>query len=459
MRAWAAAVVVLLAGCTAPPPPDAGPAPLPTGLLAAEAGPGFFLLPHAGGELAFSSTGHARIELFGPDDQRLGSLELGSLLGAEPVRIERPAGDHVLHIVSADGRLSVASGGAEARLHPLPLQVERSLLLEEPGGLGLSLPVGGGPPVAATRNVTFQRVPVGLRAVVVGTFDEVQVDAQGAGLAYRGEALGSYPLFFQGGRHELAGTFDPDGVRDGNLTAHVTASSLQGTVLLEATTYVRRLPPAGLPTVAAPPQTAFLYGFLPDGPVEFHVADGARSLVLEGGPDGAAVALFGPTDRPLGAYTVAAGARRALAVPGGGPYVAALLAGNATLGADAAPAAFDLRPLQTSVVSGPKGYAGSEGAYGAAEEPVAAGGVPYRVEAFRFGPGFAGLTSFDCPGDAAVRLRQGGETLYGWVGGNATVPDAVASGLLDGTPLSVWHDDHGDDGCGRPGVLVRSYTR
>ncbi|MEA3189497.1 MAG: hypothetical protein QOD77_79 [Thermoplasmata archaeon] len=459
MRAWAAAVIVLLAGCTAPPPPDSSVLPaIPGGLLPGEAGEGFFLLPHAGGELAFGVAGTAHIELYGPDDVRLGSLTLGGLLGAEPVRLQRPPGAHVLHVASLEGKLRVESGGAEARLHPLILQAERVVLAEGQGSLVPPLPFAFGAPVATSLNVSFSRAPVGLQALVLGSFSEVRVEVDGVGRAYEAAASSTNPFVFTGDRQDLTGSFDPEGVRDGNLTAHVSVVDLQGTVLLEATTYVRSLPPAALPSAPATQPPTFPYGFLPrDKPVLFQVAPDARALTLDGGPDGALVALFGPADQRLGAYGVAANGRLAIAVPEGGDYVAALLTGNATLGADAAPAAFDFRPLAVTVVTAPDNPAGESDSYAAAEQPLQPAGVVYYVEATPL----AGrdLLPVQCSDSTGVRLRQGGEGILAWFAEAPMAPAAASSALLDGSPLMVWHDGQGDDGCGRAGVAAHGYTR
>jgi len=232
--------------------------------------------------------------------------------------------------------------------------------------------------------------------------------------------------------------------------------------------------PAGQDLVEAsvePPR--FTYGRLPAVPVQFDVAPEARQVVflaagtqaqapakaLAGYDGDAWVALFGPGDERVATVDVPPGHSAIVHVEHPGRYVAALLAGNASVGADAAPSDFALTPARVSATDLPAASASPDG-YGqsnATFTPDAGTGVLFDarpVVVFTVST----LPSLAC-GDEALRLLEGETPLaaWHWQWGAPVVP---AGALLHGGPATAWSDSTGNpSGCPHEAIRFLAYHR
>ncbi|HLF16324.1 MAG TPA: hypothetical protein VI796_02695, partial [Candidatus Thermoplasmatota archaeon] len=149
-----------------------------------------------------------------------------------------------------------------------------------------------------------------------------------------------------------------------------------------------------------------------------------------------------------------------VAVDEEGTYVAYALAGNVLLGADRAPADFEMHPLQVVEDTYPHtrpGGAPSNTNYGQATEEVSPPGVPYALRAGTTTGGFTAFpTEVSCTEDGLLRLTQGNETIgLQW---SEADPWPVAALYLDGGPLAVWHDGFGFDGCPHRALTLSFYV-
>jgi len=500
LRLLAAAVIVpLLAGCAGPAAGPSAPAPGAVTAAGLEAG-GYYAFVHAGGELALAMRGNgsADLVLYGADGARVShvGLDAGQASGRF-VLDGLPPQELVVEAKAVNGTLDIRSRGhAVDTFTPLPTHVERHVLLEaRQDAVGLVGLPGTLPPAHASLDVALLRAPAELRLLGRGSFDDVQVEVTGKGgpvLQARlsgGIVAPAFASFFA----EMPADFLPENVRDGALNATVTAQGFQGVLVLEAESFSLARPAGG---AAAPAQgpAPFSFGKLPDKPVGFSVRSGTRHLYLwhEAGPGEASaaracgqagnvsarkpcaegpaahVALFGPDDRRVATVDVPANGTVVIpvgAVASVGTWVAVVLDGEADLGADRAPGDLELHPLAVTHVRAPAAAAGgSDGSYGAAEEPVAPAGTPFAMDVVEVGSG-----PFDTPPPpmgtscppSALALRQGGETIGAWgFGLSSPQPSdgSDAARLLAAGPLTAWHDDFGP-GCARLGLDVSSYQR
>jgi hypothetical protein len=489
-----AALLPLLAGCFGGPAPAAPPAP-PLAATAAdlEAG-GFYAFRHAGGDLvlAMPANGSAEVVLYGADDTRVGHIGLGAAQATGRFVLDGlAAGELVLDVLSVNGTLDVRSGGvAVTAFRPLPLHAERHVLTVR-DSQAPSIPLVLDRPLDEAANVSLLRAPSAIRILEhAATFQDLQVVVSGRdGVVYEVDLNGNPPVL--PGDSVLPGEGFPENVRDGELTVTMRSSSFRGTLLLEAASYSRAAvdgggahPASGVPR--------FTYGLLPDQPVSFEVREGAKQVYLwveAGGPsqattsssrpssstacaarssagcgdDRPAVALFGPHDERVATVLVPANGTVAVPVREAGKWVAVLLRGEATLGADAVPGDFELHPLGTVQATTPSASAGgSDGSYGESREPLAVQGVPYHLDAAFEYPGatfvgFPGFTLTGC-GDPTLAVLRAGETVAAW--GYATVadPDWEPDLYLGDGALEAAHSDYGD-ACGRLVAVVTGYER
>jgi hypothetical protein len=439
---------LLLAGCaaTAPSPPEPPAAPS----LAPEAG-GFYAVRHGGGDLVLDADGLAQVELWGPDDARMGELMLGH--GAPIVLGELGPGEYVLRPLALNGTLSIRSDEAEPPLRPLPHHAERHLLVQR-SRASPEVPFARPPPEQLLVEVSLQRAPAAMRLLADGSHHEMSVRVQGAAgtvleADHAGQSLYLPPPFDDGGLREVPSRFHRENARDRALTASLLLYGLDGSLVLEALSY-SRAEPERLPAFAAA-EPAYVYGELPRQPVAFEVADSARWLVVDPGAGHAGVVLFDAQGRRLGLVEAKA-APVAVQVPARPGLIAYLALGNATLGADAAPESFGLHPVEVRETFAPATAAGTPGTYGQAEAPVRVRGTLFEaVPETRPSRDFIPLSCG--PVAAAIALRQGNETVAAWgFGGPGPLPAGLF--LRDG-PATLLHDGHGDSGCGRAGLLLR----
>lgn len=482
-QALAIAVLVagpLLAGCLqgdAPPVPDVGVA-----AAALEVGH-YYAVRHAGGSLTFTLAGQgdASFELYSADDQRLGSVAFASSSGGTGLhRIDGvAAGDVVLRILTLNGTLQVQSAArpVEAFL-PLLTNVERLLVIDRAPRSGVpllpafGLPLPGQEAADETISLFFPRAPAALRVLGNGPWTNLSVTVRNdAGVMLAAADVGFVDPDLLGSPRSLQalpGTLTPSALRAGAATAHVRAEDLGGAIVLEVETFSRVALPT-TPSSGIDANVPFTYGPLAAGPQAFTVHERARTLHAWN-PHGtlpAAVALFGPHDEALGVLRIPPASSVLQAVSGGGEYVAVLLAGNASLGADRTPAAFDLRPLEVQQQAAPSAVAGANGRYALANETLDG----ERVYALQLGSiespptgvlESPGLTT-GCDGGRFLRVTQGSEALAvvqetsEGLRGMETL--ALGSLVLRGEGLQVQHDGFGDDGCNRPVVVALRYVR
>ncbi|HEX2065339.1 MAG TPA: hypothetical protein VHI93_00865, partial [Candidatus Thermoplasmatota archaeon] len=386
-------------------------------------------------------------------------------------------GDYVVRMLEVNGTLRIDSGGGAPALRPLATHVERHVLLQEPPGTAPALPGGGLPGVPArapaerSLDLRLLRAPTSLRLLAAGDYASLEVELHSPlGPILSAKAVGFATLSGIGpaGLAEVESEFHGENVRDGHLAGHVRAQDLEGVVLLEAASFSRAEPPAldAAPTRASP---RFSYGHLPDVPARFQTGPRASQILLRGDPtpDGNRtwVGLFDGHGRRLGALPVEAGATLAVPVAASTTYVVALLRGNATLGADAAPSDFELHPLRVRAQTLPAEGAGRGGEYGQGAADADGGGV-FAVEPVLVstGPGTFPLGEPFLNGclEGTVRVAQGNETLGHWDGRALQRfarpdPGHAALRVRDG-PLRVQDDGFGTAGCPRLAVQLRSFV-
>jgi hypothetical protein len=265
---------------------------------------------------------------------------------------------------------------------------------------------------------------------------------------------------------DVGGTFQAENVKDGHLTGTLDADAFEGTVILESRSYSRAEPVASSTSTGsagpfAPPEgkPAFSYGALPSVPVRFQTGPRATQLLLQGnafeGGNRTWVTLFDDHGGRIGTWSVATKSTVAIPVAPSATYIAARLRGNATLGADAAPADFDLHPMQvrSQVVPGPP--AGNGRDYGMATEAIDGAGV-YGIEAIEEvpSPSPATVAQGQCPTGLLVRVAQRNETLGAWGDERGPVAFSDAALRLHDGPLEVVYDGVGANGCAHPAARV-----
>lgn len=469
---WGAvAALLLLAGCLqAADPPRAEPArwsPLlvpDAGLRAGQ----FYAFDHPGGtlEATLADGREASFALHAPDDRRLGTHHLSG--GDPPPRLTLgplPAGPHVLHVISLNGTIGLEAS-RELRFAPLPTHVERHILAQEPHGAVPSVPFVPRGTVDEPLEVDLRHPPTALRLLSDGDFGRLEVVLRDeAGPVLESEWGGPFlDQPFYRSLEEVPSVFHGERAVGRNLTGKLSAEDLQGVVLLESWSYSRRLPQGqdGVHEATAPPR--FSYGRLPQAPVAFHVASGAKTLVAwteepaKPKQEASWVLVFDAQDRKLASLPVLPGTYTAVDVRGGGEYVAVLLGGNATLGSDASPKTVGFRPLDVRTATLPEHPAGKDGEYGQDEETVAGEGILFDVR-----PAIADDRIFlpapiDCPPSPSVRVLQDGETLGAWGPAWRAAPTPVGALLGDGD-TTVWHDGFGPSACSRWAAEAFAYVR
>jgi hypothetical protein len=475
----AALVVALLAlpflaGCAQPSAPAAlgidavGPEQLQAGR--------FYAFHHGGGSLslAVAGNGSAEIVLYGADDTRVGRVGLGQTGGRFVVEAQ-PAGEMVVEVLAVNGTLDLRAGAsAVARYVELTRHVERHVLLQAPRGplAGTALSsLTGSQPASAETDLHLRRAPSALRLLLDGAASDLSVQIAGRDGTVLQAHLDADPLFAVGpsgfALQPLPAMVYEENLRGPTYTALASAAGFEGVLILEAESFSRARP---VPHQAEPTQqdARFTYGLLPDQPVAFDVHRDAKTLLLwHGECDGECpdtlVALFGPDDRRVATVRLLPNATLAVPVHRPGAWVAVLLGGTATLGADRVPADFELHPLGVLASTSPAGHAGDQGNYGQAREQAAVAGVPFRVQVREdFGrglsttpPGFLGLLGCAPP---SLRVLQGNETLAAWGFRNLEGPPLDPQSLLREGPLDLVHDDFGV-GCPRFVLTVEGYQR
>jgi hypothetical protein len=469
---WGAvAALLLLAGClqTADPPRAEVPRWSPFLVTDAELEAGrFYAFDHPGGtlEATLADGREASFALHAPDDRRLGTHHLSG--GDPPPRLTLgplPVGSHVLHVLSLNGTLGLHAS-RELRFAPLPTHVERHVLAQEPHGPAPPFPFIPRGTVEEPLAVGLRRPPTLMRLLSDGSYGHLEVVLRDeAGPVLESEWGGPFldQPFFRS-LEEVPSTFHGDRAVGRNLTGKLSAEDLQGVVLLESWSYSRALPHGQdrVHALDAPPR--FSYGRLPQAPVAFHVAADAKTLVAwSEGPakpkQGTAwVLVFDAEDRKVASLPVEPGTYTAMDVRGGGEYVAVLLGGNATLGADASPATLGLRPLDVRGKTFPKDPAGKDGEYAQEEGTAAAEGVLFDVRPARADDRLFLPSPIDCPPGPSLRVLQHGETLGAW--GPSWDPARTPVGVLLGDgEASLWHDGFGPSACSRWAAETVAYVR
>lgn len=461
-RALVLLLLLPLAGCVGSEE-AAGPAPLHTGVDAAgvEAG-GFYAFEHAGGRLELGVAGGGRldVELYDGSDRRVAGVRLDGAASA-PVTVTVDAGTPVLHVRDLDGTLDLHSHDRPVqRFWPLPVHLERHVLVQRDDDAVLPLPgFPSGERVDASAVLDLPRAPTGMRVLLNGRADDLSVEARTPlGLVY--EAVGGFggTTFAQGSQlRPLPGEYHPGASQQGPLQVQVAAAALGGDLVLEVHSYSRASEIAARPAAAAG-DLAFEYGNLPAGPAAFQVHPEAAHVgfASEGG---AVVALFGPNDARLGTYAVNGTVR--IPVEAGGDHVAVLLEGEASVGAERAPADFQLAPLDRVNQSVFPEWTDASGRYRQQAANVAPAGVAYLVEPLARGFAFdprEGDALLQCHEAGTARVEQGGESLGFW--GPSLQDQPVAHGArLAPAGFQVHFDGFGDGSCQDTGVRVLSYQR
>ncbi len=504
MKTWAAllaavAVLPLLAGCSEDPPST--PA-LVTSEVTADRleNETYYAFAHEGGDLDISVAGNgsAEVVLYGADDQRIGHIGVGAEQARGRFVLEGlSAGELVLRVVSINGTLDLRSGDSRVDgYRTLPLHIERHLLVERDASTPfIPALVGSGSSVDETLDLDLLRAPTDIVAVARANYETLDVRVSGrSGTIYDGGGGQGVPIQPNVFLDELPGEFHDENVRDGHVTVRVQATSFSGILLLESRSFSRARIAEG-EAFASDDVPRFTYGDLPDQPVAFDVRADTTVLYLwqedpptaeEASqecqdPDNAEqercafgspahVALFGPDDARVATLAVPANGTLAIPVVEPGTWVAVLLDGAATLGADRVPSDFELRPLDVVETVLPGEAAGQDdGSYGDDRRPLAANGVPFRIEPVTIGS--SGTTSTFDPmaqlflggcDPSAVSVLLDGETIAAW-GYDAYrfSPDAqpiAASLLLGDGELEIAYSDFGR-GCSRAGVNVLGYER
>lgn len=498
MKTWAvllaaAALLPLLAGCNAPSWKGLGDPPT-TNVAADRLENGtFYAFRHRGGDLAVAvaNNGSADVVLFSAQDERLGHIGVGAGQARGRFVLEGvEAGELVLQAISIQGTLDLRSGGSTVQaFRALPMHLERHLLVQRGSALPITgLPGAGGSSFDETIDLELRRTPVEIIAIARASYESLDIVVEGdSGIVYQG-AAGPEPLF-TGYNAELPGDDIPQNMQGRFLSAHVQATGFEGVIVLEVRGYSRAAPVDGhaYPTDDVP---RFTYGVLPDQPVAFEVRADTNVVYLwqEGLDDrsdceqaatadgqecragDAHVALFGPDDERIA--TVAVPANRTLAIPvrAPGAWVAVLLDGAVTLGADRVPSNFELHPLAASETTLPAQAAGGDNQYGQDRRDLDVPGVPFRIVPTVIAATAAGILptspSFGLIGActySAVSILLDNETIAAWGYEIArspameTMPIPPTMMLGDGQ-LEIAYSDFGRS-CDRNGVVVHSYQR
>jgi len=458
----------VLAGCVGPEPSPAEPPRLPSPFLRLDLGPGAWAFDHRGGNLTLDVSGSGApvpLDAWGPGGQRLGHWS-----PSPGGRIDLPAaaGTYIVAVGATDGWVRARSDGQPDLAWPLPQDHRRIVLAETAPGLQPPLPAPFGPGTQTFPiDVDLGRAPTSLALLAEGGFNSLRITLRsGNETVLHADLAGGPAVPFFDGLTDVQATSAPEKARDGHLDGTLVVDGLQGAIVLEAGV-LSLAAPAGQDRVspaAWPPP--FTYGKLPAVPVAFQVASAATEVRLaSAATDGDAwVALFGPGDERLATVQVAPHQPVAVELPGAGTYVAAVLEGNLTLGADAAPADFSLVPLSVSTIDLPESTASPDG-YGqsnATLTPDAATGVvfdarPAQADMVGAVPAF-GLAC----GDESLRLLRGGpdgEAVAAWGPGWAD-PTLRAGALLANGPMTVWSDSTGNpSGCPHEVVRFVAYHR
>lgn len=452
---------------------------------------GFF---HGGGGLSFAvATGdQADLDLFDGQDHRLGRIHLADNTSLRFTFDRVASGDVVVQVLSLNGTLTARSGGDEVvGFRRMPEHVERHLLAQQEGSFALPfglpdlgiLPTN---PADAQLYINLTRAPQLLRVLAAGTYSGLTVKITGAGGPLL-EASGSagpdlIPIPGGNGFQTVSQVFFSENVQDARLNVTLHADDLDGVIILEALSYSRApdIIPAG--ARAAPENAMFTYGLLPDRPVRFQVHPEATELRLlapmDGGdvPDAtqqgipganttevaARVALYDTKDNKIAGLELAPGEAIAVPVSGGGDYVAVALDGAVILGADRAPADFELHPLVVQEQYEPSQPPSQRDEYAQSKTQVDAAGTPFRITpADIVNDAFIGVSLPDvglllgCRPEGTMRVAQGNETLG--FGGDAHSQDA--SVRLRNAPFTLVTDGFGP-GCGtHKGAFIESYVR
>jgi hypothetical protein len=471
----------------------------------------FYAFAHGGGDLVFAVAGNgsADIVLYGADDQRLGHIAVGAEQAHGRFVLDgAPAGELVLEAVAVNGTLDIRSDGAPVdAFRPLTVHVERYVLAQAPrtetGQFGIPFGPREGETIDTTLAVDLLRAPSDLVVLENSMYSSLDIVVTGrSGVVYEasegGSAVGAPSMVFQ---VVQTGEKKLENVRDGHLVARVQATDFEGTLLLEARSYSRAaVAKGGAYEADAGLVPRFTYGVLPDQPVAFEVRAGATVLYLwqedsqdadreettcsEVGQDNvpsqdcepayAHVALFGPADQRVA--TVAVPREGTLAIPvgeaGPGSWVAVLLDGQATLGADRVPGDFELHPIDVVEAVSPASAAGENGTeYAQGRRPLDVSGIAFRLQETQMQDSATGdlpidgtLGLFGSCEEAAVSVLLDGETIGAWgydLGRYSSGTPVLAidpSTLLGDGDLEVAFSDFGPN-CPRLGVLVQGYER
>lgn len=454
----------------------------------------FYAFRHDGGQLRFvlEGNGSASLVLYDGLDRRVSAIEIGSGEDqAAAVGKTLPAGDPVVRIESVLGDLRIESDGHRvSAFRPLTSTVERVPLVSrssDPAG-GL---VPGSDSIDETLPAAFQRAPSALRLLASDQYTDLEVDVSSTTgpvlvASASSEFVAAQPSYFTGASFSaLEADVYPENFSDGAFEAHVRAAHLRGALVLEAEVYSRAEVAGTHQATSAEGEPEFWFAgtLLTDRPMQFEVADGTQWISLRQPADEdvdaqspepdaqpvpvpalAHVALFDRDDVRIA--TVELPYNVTLRVPAGEPgtYVVALLAGNARLGLDRAPADIQTYPMDTGSVIVPDRPAGTTMRYGQANASIPTIGVPYKLVAAvttsgntqPFGTGFIG-----CGDSSIVRLEQDGEGLF--VNGQlmpGLTSDALAGSLrLQPGAMQVRWDGFGEQGCPRPAIEVFGFVR
>ena len=499
----AAVMAAALAGCAGEDPGPPVPSPGLVAVAATDLEPGgFYAFAHGGGELVFSARGNgsAEVVLYGADDRRIGRIGLGDAVASGRFVLDDvPAGELVVEVRSLAGEdgLDIRSAGSRVRAFDrLPVHVERHVLFQGPTDQ-LGLPFVAVTPADENLDLQLLRAPSSLRLVHRGGYEDLAVVVMGeSGLVLQAESPGAFaspPPIGGFGFEQVPSQAFEENVRGGRLSAQVSASDMDGVLLLEAWSYSRARPlPSDVAVASEAPR--FTYGVLPDQPVSFSVRAGTERLYLlyEGTetdgicpesrpgvpddgetpcPDAGLVALFDPDDRRVATVRVPFNQTVAVPVDREGEWVAVLLDGEATLGSDRAPADFELHPLEIRSAQLPTDSASPQrGEYGQASAAVDGQGVLFRIAGQYELPSVAQLPIATGPGcgPASLVAFRGGEAIGVWgidvdfASGSDAVDRPLGpldpNELLDGGPLSIVYDDFGQD-CERMTLVVQGYVR
>ena len=478
-------LVPTLAGCVGRTPPETAPTPEPGPYFVApseaEAGR-FYALAHGGGLLSFRphAGASAQVELFDAQDRRVAEYGIGGGQAGPDIQVELPPGSYVLRMPTLNGTIAITSAGTELPLIPLEGHVERIVLAQDTKGVLPAVPFVPLEGAHLKLDLNLTRTPTGLRLLADGEFGWLELALSGpAGEVFRAES-GPATSFAEFGDYlrEVEGKFLASRARTERLQGTLDVEDLQGVLVLEAYSYSRAVPMGQDRQGQRSGRAPFEYGLLPSVPVAFDVASGASQLYLTALPDAslvgpkgfggkdkvaAWVAVFGPDDVKLASVPVYLGTYTTVQVSQPGTYVAALLQGNATLGADVAPGKLGLRPLRVDIHELPQQAAGTSGNYGQeSEDPGSEGslqGVTFDVRPVTIDePLTSPIPSFACSMQESLRIIQEGEVVaaYGPQWPNASLPTGA---LLGNGPLTLWHDGFGGSGCMRNGVAVHTYLR